>query len=124
MAEHADVLTVSNTLDCVAPWGKTAGWLLVPAPAWVLSVLAQIGASEADLEPDEGLEAGADAEPSEDEEAGGDEEPGHVRPVGVGREGLAHNAPSTASVAQKERYRRRDAWLEAAKVRRALNARL
>lgn len=114
LAEHADILEAPGP-------GATAGWLLVPAPAWALNVLAQIGAAGADLEP-EALEDEADAEPGEDDEADADNEASHVRPDRCSRLGLAGDAPSTATREQRERYRRGDAWAELRNVRRALNA--
>lgn len=67
IASHADIL------DLPAPegtsWPPPVGWLLVPAPLWLLEALAEVGAALEDMETTE------DAEPDHDAEAGSDDEP-------------------------------------------------
>jgi hypothetical protein len=65
IAETADMITVDG-----------AAWLLVPAPAALLDVLADLGADKADLEPDQddqGADDGPCGTPQEDMERDDDD---------------------------------------------------
>lgn len=78
IAGHADLLDVPRPPRKEQP-AAPDGWLLLPAPQWVIDALATFGSETDDHEPDADLEVDADREPC-DEECDGDcdAEPGGV----------------------------------------------
>ena len=89
LAEHGDFIAAPVPEHHHNPNSGAPGWLLVPAPVWLLEALSTFGADAAELEP----------EPIEDnEDGGGDLDDSD-------REGYAVSCPVTE--AQRRRYRER-----------------
>lgn len=123
IADNADLLDVPAPR--LAPPSVPDGWLLVPAPRWVLDELAALYAEREDHEPDADLEVNGDFEEGADDEDGGEDELTVVRPETMDRAGLP-DSDEIATPAQRARWRARpyDSWtVQDQRVRKFLRRR-